>query len=177
MLNLKRSSWVVGALGLAICFAIYKLIAYLYVFGLLTYYKSYMPESFEIERGVFAGDRIGGFLEGCGVGIFLLSEGTSRDISEGGIGFLNKSSRTIQSRDRHYQEWRQTPIAPQEYTVFQKVAMPDAGGHVCAEVSESLTKKVLSASRNAGTFYSGFNKNSELVVIPSLRLAVFSHDR
>jgi len=174
MPNLKRSPFAAAALGLAVGFAIYKLIGYLYLSALMAHYKSYIPSSFESAHGVFAGDRSGGFLEGCGVAVFSLSERTSTDISTGGLAFLNETSRGTQHQDRQYQSWRRAPI---QVTVFQTVARPDAGGNVCAEVPDTLAEDILSAARGSDAFHSAFDKNTEVIVIPGLRLAVFSHDR
>lgn len=174
MLNVRRSPLKAVALGLAICFAVYRLIGYLYASVLMTHYQSFIPPSFETDRGVFAGDQMGGFVEGCGVAVFSLSERAAQKISVGGVAYLNETSRDTQRKDRQYQSWHQTTMGR---TVFDSVATPDAGGNVCVEVPDGLVEKILGASNGPGAYFSGFNKNTEIVVIPSLRLVVFSHDR
>jgi len=174
MPSLKRSPLLAVALGLAICFAAYRLITYLCVLALMTHYESYIPPTFEIDRGVFAGEQVGGFAEGCRVAVFSISGRTATDISAGGVVFLNETARATRHKDRQYQNWREAPV---ERTLFQRLAEPDAGGNVCAEVPDVLIKDILAASRGSGAFHSGFNPNTEIVVIPSLRLVVFSHDR
>ena len=175
----KYSSLTVGILVLVVSLAVYKLIGYLYFLVLSTHYGSYIPTSFEIEENVFAGDRIGGFIEGCGVAVFKLSEKTSASISGGGVTFLNKNSKISNSKHKQYNAWRETPFVFEldEYLVFGHLVNEDAGGNTCVDFPSPLKENILSAINRPGAFYTRFNKNTELLVIPSLTLAVFSHDR
>lgn len=163
---------------LIVWFSAYKLIGYLYFLAISTHYKSYIPASFIIERTVFAGDQIGGFIEGCGVAVFKLSKETSERIAEGGIAFLNVNSPTRESKHKQYMSWHATPIAEEgKYHLFLKLANEDAGGNTCVDLPESLKDNISLAIRRPGAFYSGFNEDTELLVIPTLNLAIFSHDR
>lgn len=154
------------------------MIGYGYFLLLARHYKSYIPESFEIKKSVFAGDRIGGFIEGCGVAVFELTENTSKKISSGGVLFLNSNSTTRDSVHSQYSSWKETPLTePRSFHLFNGVANEDAGGKTCVEVPGSLKQDISSAIRSSGAFYSSFNKNTELLVIPKLHLAVYSHDR
>ncbi len=56
------------------CWAAFKLTGYLYSLVLAAHYSAYIPTSFEITKNVFAGSQQGGFIEGCGVAVFELSE-------------------------------------------------------------------------------------------------------
>lgn len=175
----EHSSLKIGIIVLIACLAVYKLIGYLYLLSLSTHYNSYIPASFEIDKTVYVGDRVGGFIEGCGVAVFKLSEKTAASISEGRIHFLNDNSITRDGKHERYMRWRETPFVSNqgEYPVFSGVVNEDAGGNTCVNLPASLKEKISSAISSPGAFYSGFNKNTELLVIPTLRLAVFSHDR
>lgn len=175
----KYSLLTLGILALIACLAVYKLIAYLYFFALSTHYKSYIPVSFEIDKNVFAGDRTGGFIEGCGVAVFKMSENTSANISGGGVAFLNKNSIIRDNKHKQYESWQETPFAFErgEYPVFNHLVNEDAGGNTCVDIPASLKENIVSAIKKTGAFHSGFNENTELIVIPTLRLVVFSHDR
>ncbi len=160
------------------CLATYKLIGYIYFLVLSTHYSWYIPTAFEIDKAVFAEDRIGGFIEGCGVAIFELSEKTSASVSEGGIAFLNNNSTTRDSTHKQYMSWQGTSVAePSKHYLFLQLVHEDAGGNTCVDLPRSLREDISLAISSPGGFYSGFNKNTELLVIPALHLAVFSHDR
>ena len=160
---------------------VYKLMGYLYFLFLSSHYGSYIPTSFEIEKTVFVDDQIGGFIEGCGVGIFRLSDNTAAKISGGGVEFLNQNSTTNDRTHQQYKKWQETPFDSKhsEFPLFGEIANSQAlyTGASCVDIPEPLKIKILSATRSPGAFYSGFNKKTELIVIPSYRLAVFSHDR
>jgi len=159
-------------------FSAYKLIGYLHFLAISTHYKSYIPASFVIEKTVFAGDQIGGFTEGCGVAVFKLSKETSEKIHEGGIAFLNDNSQPREGKHKQYMSWHETPIFEGgKYHLFLKLANEDAGGNTCVDLPESLKKNISLTIRRPRAFYSGLNENSELLVIPALNLAIFSHDR
>lgn len=165
-------------MALIACLAAYKLIGYLYFLLLSAHYRSYIPASFEVDKAVFAGDRVGGFIEGCGVAIFELSERTSRDISEGGVAFLNGNSTTRDSTHNRYLNWQATPSGERgKYHLFVALVNEDAGGSTCVDVPKPVRDDISSAISRPGAFYSGFNKDTELLVIPALRLAIFSHQR
>jgi hypothetical protein len=175
----KHSLLTLGIFALIACFTVFKLIGYLYYLTLSSHYSSYIPKSFEIDKTIFAEDKIGGFIEGCGVGIFKLSENTSANISRGGIVFLNNNSTITDSKRKKYARWQETPFVFErgEYCVFDRVVGEDAGGNTCADIPKSLQENIFLALNNPGTFRSGFNKNTEIIVIPNLRLVIFSHDR
>ena len=174
----KRSSLARGVVVLTACVVAYKLIGYVYFLALSTHYSSYIPTSFEIDKTVFSGDRAGGFIEGCGVAIFELSAKTSASISEGGIAFLNNNSTIRDSTHKRYMSWQETSIAERSKNyLFPQLVHEDAGGNTCVDLPRSLREDISSAISSPGAFYSGFNQDTELLVIPTLRLAVFSHDR
>ena len=145
---------------------------------LSTHYSSYIPASFKIEKTVLAGDRVGGFIEGCGAAIFELSEKTSTSISEGGVALLNNNSTTRDSTHERYMNWQETPIVERgKYHLFLHLVNEDAGGNTCVDLPRSLREDISSAINSPGAYYSGFNKDTELLLIPTLKLAIFSHDR
>lgn len=167
-----------GVVVLIACLAAYELTGYLYFLVLSTHYSSYIPASFEIEKTVFAGDRMGGFIQGCGVAIFELSEKTSTSISEGGRVFLNNNSTTRDSTHKRYMNWQETPIDERGKSyLFLHLVNEDAGGNTCVDLPRYLREDISSAISSHGAFYSGFNKNTELLLVPTVKLAIFSHDR
>ncbi len=172
----KRLLLLIGSVLVLIApFAVYKLIGYIPFLVLSTHYKSYIPTSFEIDESIFAGHEIGGFLEGCGIAIFKLSENTSANIASGGVVFLNQNSMISDSAHEPYKRWKEAER--EKFFKFQGLLEEDAGGNTCTDVPNPLKSEVLSAIDRPGVFYSGFNEDTELIVIPSLRLAVFSHNR
>lgn len=170
-------------LVLIVCLSVYKLCGYLYSLVLSTHYKSYIPTAFEIEESVFAGDKTGGFIEGCGVAIFKISEHTSSNISKMGVAFLNENlivKDTPRSHWAGYQNWKETPPTYErgEYSIFNRVAdTEDVTGPNCVDVPNSEKENILSAIKSPGSYYSRESTHNELLVVPSLKLVVFSHDR
>lgn len=175
-IKLKKHSLLIFVIFAII---VYKLIGYLYFLVLSMHYSSYIPTSLEIDKTVFAGDQIGGFIEGCGVAVFKLSENTSENISVGGVEFLNKNSAISDSSPVKYKKWQETPFVFErnEYPIFRHLANEDAGGNTCVDVPTPLKEKILSAIEIPGGFYSRAKEHNELIVIPSIRLAIFSHER
>lgn len=94
--------------ALAVCLATYKLIGYLYFLALSTHYSTYIPTSFDVEKTIFVGEKIGGFIEGCGVAIFSLSKKSSANIIGGGIAFLNQNSTISDEKHEKYNNWKET---------------------------------------------------------------------
>lgn len=141
------------------------------------HYKSYLPQAIEVDRNLFVGSRIGGFLEGCGVAVFQLSEASLKGIVQSPLEFLNSHTRPNNGK-QPYAEWIETSARPAQFSMFNRVAnSEEATGPNCVDVPTDLKRVILSATAAPGSYYSGINKNNELLIIPGLGLAVFSHDR
>lgn len=168
----KRLIFIVVAI-----IAVYKLIAYAYFLILSAHYRQYLPPFVEIESNVYAGDSIGGFVEGCGVGIFKLSANTSAEISSKGVSFLNQNSKSNSGNDAHaeFSDWRETPHTA---SIYEQVTAPERwyAESSCAEVPVSLGTAINRSLRQKGSFYAA-TSTSEVLIIPSLKVAIFSHNK
>lgn len=141
------------------------------------HYRSYLPQAMEVDKDLFVGSRMGGFLEGCGVAVFQLSEASSKEIVASPLEFLNSHTRPKNGR-QPYAEWVETSAKSVQDSLFNRVAnSEEATGPNCVDVPTDLKRVILSAAVAPGSYYSGITKNNELLVIPGHGLAVFSHDR
>lgn len=178
--RMRNSSLVWVVCVIVSLLVVYKLIGYLYFLMLSSHYKSYIPGSLEVVDTVFAGDQVGGYLEGCGIGIFRLSEEAAVKVSRDGVAFLNKSAIKHGGRSRReYSSWQETPFVLKGggHFIFRRLSSEDAGGNICANVPEGVKEEILMAAKQSKSFYSQINIHDELMVMPALRLVVFSHDR
>lgn len=178
------------AKGLIAFWLAYQVINYLSDAYQVSHYKSYIPTSLEVKKNIVVGSRRGGFIEGCGVAIFQLSESTSGKIETEGLNYLNRH--LVPRKDQKlltraegqylklYRKWLKTPFSSEDnngYPLFRKLANRDLGGRVCVDVPGELKANILSAIDDASSYYTKIEKHNELIVIPKLSLAIFSHDR
>lgn len=111
-----------------------------------------------------------GFREGCGAAIFRLTNATADAISPKGIDFFNDAIYSRRSKDPYYtyRSWKETPV-PNTWT--SEGTWPGLG---CSSVSSSLLSQILVAASKKGSYYSTKDE-AWIVVIPSLKLVVFSY--
>ncbi len=141
------------------------------------HYRSYLPQKMEVDKDVFVGSQMGGFVEGCGVAVFHLSATSLKEIATNPLGFLN--SHTSPRNGKHpYGQWVETSTNVNQPSLFNHVAnSEEVTGPNCVNVPTGLKRSILSATTSPGSYFSGLNRNTELLVIPDVGLAVFSHDR
>lgn len=181
MKHMNRSVPLRFVLAIAAVFLAYELSGVAYFLVLSAHYKSYIPAQLEIEESIFAGDRIGGFNEGCGVAVFRLSGSAAENASRAGIDFLSPhpSAESSGTPVKGFKAWKESPfhVDNKEARIFRRLVSEDAGGNTCVDMPPQLRESILSALGRPGSFHSGSGPNAELIVIPALRLAVYSHDR
>lgn len=176
--------------ALILFWLLFQMISYLYHAYQVSHYKSYIPASLEVKDSVIVGSRRGGFIEGCGVAIFKLTEEVLEEIKAEGLDYLDRH--LIPRKDQElltrangqylksYRKWRKTPFSPGDigsYPIISKVARKDLGGKTCVDMPRELKESILSEIDDTFSFYTKIEKHNELIVIPKLSLVIFSHDR
>ncbi|MCC5641545.1 hypothetical protein LC607_00945 [Nostoc sp. CHAB 5824] len=133
------------------------------------WFSDLIPAKIGITYAIHIGGE-SGLLEGCGAAIFRLSDVTADAISRKGLDFFNDAiySRKSKARRYTYSSWKETPV-PNSWT--SEVSWP---GLACSGASHSLLSKILLAASKKGSYYSSKDE-AEILVIPSLKLVVFSY--
>jgi hypothetical protein len=112
----------------------------------------------------------------CGGAIFELTDTTVAAIHERGPDFLKDARQGRGYAEKHhpryyyysYQPWQPTPLAP-EWTSNGKWL-----GLSCMGLKNRFGQTILQATREPGSFYTT-GQNKMLLLIPSLKLAVFTY--
>lgn len=132
--------------------------------------KDVFPEKIGVSNLVMTD---GDWMRGCGIIIFTISNTTANNINEENLAFFEKAI-VARNKQNHYR-WQKTPIEETHSTndSFVKKQMP---GFNCAK-SETAHKYELLADKSLRTTGSYYAKSADrhLVVIPSLKLAVFEY--
>lgn len=154
------------------------LVVSLIVFVVLCWYaynaneqkKDVFPKEIEVSNLVVTE---GDWMRGCGIVIFTISNTTANKINQENLAFFEKAI-VARNKQNHYR-WQKTPIEETHNTndSFVKEQMP---GFKCAK-SETAHKYELLANKSVRTTGSYYAKSADrhLVVIPSLKLAVFEY--
>lgn len=131
------------------------------------HYKSYLPDEINVTYPISINEE-GGFREGCGVAIFHLSDATLEGIESQGVNFFKTATQARGHSEYQYQyePWHETPV-PKSWN-------GGGGWLICSHLAdEKLLNEIFSASRKTGAYYTKKHE-AELVIIPSLKLVVFS---
>ena len=133
------------------------------------WYSSLIPAKIGITYAVNISGQ-SGLREGCGAAIFGITNATTDAISRQGINFFNDAIYSRRSKDFRYtyKPWKETPV-PKTWT--SEGTWPGLG---CSSVSGSLLRQILLAAAKKGSYYSTKDE-AWIVVIPSLKLVVFSY--
>lgn len=133
------------------------------------WYSGIIPAKIGITYSIHIGGE-SGFREGCGAAIFRLSNTTADAIDREGLDFFNDVIYSRKSKERYYTYslWKETPV-PDSWT--SEVSWPGLG---CSGASHSLLSKILEAASKKGSYYSSKDEG-EILVIPSLKLVVFTY--
>jgi hypothetical protein len=146
-------------------------IAYAAWFGFEYYwYRGFIPEKIGVTFPVSISGETG-FREGCGAAIFLLNGSTVDAIRRDGASFFEDATHSRKSNDYYhtYQPWIETPAPNSTSDDF-------LSGLSCSRsIINSIiptNKWIYEAARKKGSYYSTKHE-SEILVIPSLKLVVF----
>ena len=133
------------------------------------WYSGLIPEKIGITYAINISGQ-SGFREGCGAAIFRLTNATADATSRKGIDFFNDAIYSRRSKDPYYtyRSWKETPV-PNTWT--SEGTWP---GLACSSASSSLLSQILLAASKKGSYYSSKDE-AEILVIPSLKLVVFSY--
>ena len=133
------------------------------------WYSSLIPAKIGIAYAINISGQ-SGFREGCGAAIFRLTNATADATSRKGIDFFNDAIYSRRSKDPYYtyRSWKETPV-PNTWT--SEGTWP---GLACSSASSSLLSQILLAASKKGSYYSSKDE-AEILVIPSLKLVVFSY--
>ncbi len=133
------------------------------------WYSSRIPAKIGITYAIHISGETG-FREGCGAAIFRLTNATVYAISRTGIDFFKDAIYSRRSKERYYtyESWKETPV-PSTWT--SEGTWPVLA---CASVSRPLLSQILVAASKKGSYYSSKDE-AEILVIPSLKLVVFSY--
>ena len=133
------------------------------------WYSGLIPAKIGIARAINISGQ-SGLREGCGAAIFRLTNATADDISRKGSDFFNDAIYSRKSKDPYYtyKPWKETPV-PKSWT--SEGTWP---GLSCSSVSSPLLSQIRRAALKKGS-YSSTKHEAWIVVIPSLKLVVFSY--
>jgi hypothetical protein len=132
------------------------------------YFEKKIPSVFGVLESVVIQEdtSIGvGRAEGCGVAIFRLSDDVVRKINAEKLALFENATIARGHRDHYhtYKPWNKTPV-PTNWT--------NEGSWIhCFE--DKLHRVILKGATTYGSYYTT-NPEGELLVLPSLRLVVFS---
>jgi hypothetical protein len=130
-------------------------------------YKGLIPPQLEFVDLIYHDGTTSGFIEGCGVAIFRLTDEVLHNIQASGLSYLDSD---LNGRDRSgngkYEPWKNTPATNEEW-LFR--------GATCASDPPSILEQAQRAASEKGAFYTTGHEK-DLVVVPSLGLLVLSHD-
>ncbi|MEH1894884.1 MAG: hypothetical protein V7K94_06045 [Nostoc sp.] len=135
------------------------------------WYSGFIPAKIGITYAIHIGGE-SHFREGCGAAIFRLTNATADAIFHKGIDFFNDSGAIYLRRRKDpydtYRSWKETPV-PNTWT-----SEGTWEGLSCSSTSSSLLSQIVLAASNKRSYYSSRHE-SKIIVIPSLKLVVFSY--
>ena len=138
------------------------------------YYQGVIPEKIEINGRLFIDMEQDFFMGGCGIAVFALSDKTTQEIKSSGIAFLENArigkGHRILLDDNYveYEDWKETPNAA-ELSDGLPVAFSCA-----SEIDEEWRRDVLMALSRSGSFYTRAQHGGGLIVIPDMKIVVFT---
>jgi len=115
-------------------------------------------------------------LEACGGAIFRLTERNVADIKRQGLSFFRaaRQGRGYQEgdpgyRSHIYQPWQEAPV-PDSW-----VSEGTWLGLACMNLGRDLTRSITSAARGPGVYFTTTTGGAFLVVLPEMKLVVFTY--
>ncbi len=156
----KNERYILVIMVVASPYIAYKTLIYFH-------YKSYLPDAINVSYPISINEE-GGFREGCGIAIFRLSDSTLEGIESKGVTFLKNATqaRGHSGYYNKYEPWSETPV-PKDW-------IGDGRWLICSHLAEEeLLLKIVSASKKSGAYYTKAPE-AELVIVPSLKLVIFS---
>lgn len=139
--------------------------------------KKVLPKEIKVSKIISTYEKIG-LGEGCGITIYKISPHTIEQINKQGLDFFKnlKVARGSELSEKQslyyfYQDWSKTPI--QE----SKNNKNFWSGLSCVnqkDLNKSLLKKIIQEANEANSYYTG-HKEGQLVVIPSMQIAIFAY--
>jgi hypothetical protein len=130
-------------------------------------YKAILPSAIEVTYPISVGEE-GVFREGCSIAIYKLSDSTLDGIKKNGVSFFDGVTQARGHSDYYhkYAEWKETPIPPNWTS--------EGSWFICSNLADKkILADIVKASKLSGAFYTTMHEG-ELVVVPSLKLVVFS---
>jgi hypothetical protein len=129
-------------------------------------YVSAIPSAIEVTWPVSMGED-SGFREGCGTAVFRLSGRTLVNIAQSRLHYFDGVTQARGHQDSYhtYKPWQETPI-PATWQDHE-------GWLLCPFMDDDLLRQIYQAAKEKGAYYTT-KPEAELVVIPSLKIAVFS---
>ena len=133
-------------------------------------YRNAIPTKLQIEHLSFH-DEQSDLREGCGVAIFQLSDTTLSDIRRQGLGYFSDATLGRDGKDYHqYAPWQQWTPAQRERPELLR------GWHCLDDDhSPALLEDVNKAVKSGEAFYTT-GSEMDLIVVPRLKVLVFSHN-
>ena len=103
---------------------------------------------------------------GCGVAAFWLTNETVEAVAREGVGFFADARTPRSDGRRGYPAWQATPMPDKTFSNGWWY------GFRCAYLGFGWKRAIYDAARRPGSFYSSDPGNSDLLVLPDLRLVV-----
>ena len=112
--------------------------------------------------------------------LYEIDEKTALHIQQAGLSYLNGASLSPRFLDndpqesrRQFRSWSASPLLP-ELTAYTPEGRGFWSGLVHARFSPEFERQVLTAAREPGAYYTSNHHGDILVVMPKLRIAIFS---
>ncbi|WP_019143342.1 hypothetical protein [Noviherbaspirillum massiliense] len=156
----KKPAYGMLAIAILAPYLAYK--AFLY-----HWYVQVLPEQLEVTYPVSINEE-GGFMEGCSVAVFKLSDKTVQAVRKNGLTFFAAATQARGYPDEiyyQYDKWNETPV-PEIWT-------REGSWMMCPDMSNTMHSQIVKAAQRNGAYYTHTDEG-QLIVIPSLGIVVFS---
>jgi hypothetical protein len=140
------------------------------------HYAKYLPPEVGQVSNNFVGSKIGGYLEGCGVAIFNLSDEFLNTIGENGLRSLSNAKRSRDGK-RNYLPWRETPAEEVGSVLWFVTDTEDVTGPNCVDLPKTIKEKLKKSIQLSGNYFSKVNDSSETIIFSREKIIVFAHYR
>lgn len=140
------------------------------------HYENYLPMEVGRVSNNFAGSKIGGYLEGCGVAIFNLSDDFLNDIDKNGLNSLSNATKSRNGKN-NYLPWRETPSEEVGRVLWFVTDTADVTGPNCVNLPKAIKQNMKRSIKLSGNYFSRVNNSSETIIFSREKIIVFAHSR
>jgi len=144
----------------------------------MIWYRSLIPQKIETHWWPVAIDGKIGLMYACGAAIFEMKASTAKAIDTQGLDFFEnpeevQASGLFRTKKHYYSNWKETPLGLGKLT---------DGGYAdivgCNSSLSPIEKRAIAhAAFEKGGYYPRGSENARLLVLPSLKLVLFTYGK